>query len=714
MQISMNRSFSLLATATILAGCATAPTSEDPSDQELSAEESAPEQEADQPVETGQSGQYVVNFRDRSIDLEPYVQGFPYSGFAPDLEHRFMLYFETTPEGKWLRHLTWEDDEAVLDVTAGEVLNDIDWSTRSYWGGEYNGVLERFVFRGDEINDEIINLYALNLEDGSVEAITDVDYIYGVGFSEDERLMAYVVRHGKVDPFESCLHIRNLSTDEDRELWCDDAGADRLTWTAVEFFDDDGSVIVRMQHDGNRRTTNLARFSLDEPGPPQLLLERGVEHLRLATIADSLDEEGLLYISAKSGMDNLYRYDFESEESAVLTDLEHDISSATMIERESGLPLLLLLQRLPYGTIVELRNPEDGQVLWTDTRSESIRVGDEFEGDVVFSMSAVDTPFRMERVTAIPPYFQEGGMEPVVGDEGDRLAQETSLMAALPEELAEQLIHCDVERVEFPTFDDVDGKPRMLHAYLFRPRNSPRDDQRLARMTAFYGGGNHFSTANQIMCEAGIITFSPSPRGSRGFGAEFAALTNGDLGGDEIVDLFHGARWLEANLNLRSYQIGVYGSSHGGYATMRAMTFPPSTNDHDDWYDFGFGMSHAGFSDIVHFYHNSNIPDWVLLEAGHPVDEFEKLQDRSPLTHVERLRAPLLLTHGSNDRRVPVEGSRQFAAAAEELNRPVVYEEFEGQGHGIDGLDNRVRYYRAIFQFLEDRVEQRLIDGAGR
>lgn len=638
------------------------------------------------------SGEYVVTFRDRSIDLEPYVQGFPYSAFRPDLEHRFMLYFEDTPEGKWLRHLSWEDGEEI-DVTAGRVLNDIDWSTRSFWGGEYNPFLEAYVFRGDERNDEIINLYALDLDDGTVTALTDVHYIYGVGYTDDYQTMAYVVRNGISEPFDSCLHVRDLSTDEDRVIWCDEGGADTLTWTSVEFSPDESSVILRIQHDGDRRRTNLALFDLDEPGPPTFLLTPGVEHLRLGALSDSFTDDGVVYLSANTGRDNLYRYDFATSQSVQLTDLDHDIGGAILIEDDQR-PLLLLLQSLPYGTIVEFRDPANGEVLWSETRPESIGVRDDHGSQVLFSMSSVETPFRMERVE--------------ISAVENSVELQRELFAELPRELAELLIQCDVERVEFETFDDVDGQPRMLHAYLYLPKDLPPREQQLARMTAFYGGGNHFNSGHQIMCQAGIITFSPAPRGSRGFGADFAALTNGDLGGDEIVDLFFGARWLEANLGLEPRQIGVYGSSHGGYAAMRAMTFPPETNGHNLSYDFGFGMSHAGFSDIIHFFHNSNIPDWVILEAGNPATEADKLRDRSPLTHVERLQAPLLLTHGTNDRRVPVEGSRHFADAARQADAPVHYEEFEGQGHGIDGLDNRMRYYRVLFDFLENQVDPRL------
>jgi dipeptidyl aminopeptidase/acylaminoacyl peptidase len=115
-------------------------------------------------------------------------------------------------------------------------------------------------------------------------------------------------------------------------------------------------------------------------------------------------------------------------------------------------------------------------------------------------------------------------------------------------------------------------------------------------------------------------------------------------------------------------------------------------------------MSHAGFSSIVSFYDATNIPDWIILEAGDPETEREKLLDRSPITHVDRLDSPILLTHGSNDNRVGVTESRAFVEAARALEKPVTYVEFEGQGHGISGLENQVNYYQTRFDFLENVV----------
>ena len=48
-----------------------------------------------------------------------------------------------------------------------------------------------------------------------------------------------------------------------------------------------------------------------------------------------------------------------------------------------------------------------------------------------------------------------------------------------------------------------------------------------------------------------------------------------------------------------------------------------------------------------------------------------------------------------------MEESRKFVERAKRLGKPVTYVEFEGQGHGIRGFDNQVKYYQAVLSFLE-------------
>ncbi len=162
--------------------------------------------------------------------------------------------------------------------------------------------------------------------------------------------------------------------------------------------------------------------------------------------------------------------------------------------------------------------------------------------------------------------------------------------------------------------------------------------------------------------------------------------------------------YISKKLGIPPERIGVFGMSHGGYATMRLMTFPGTVNGNMASFPFGFGVAVAGFSDIIFEHNHSNIPDWTFLEAGDPVKDSIRLQDRSPINHGEKITGPLLLIHGNHDNRVNIEGSRMMYKKLMDLKKPVDFLEVEGQGHGFKGLENNMLYYKTIFSFLEKAV----------
>ena len=60
-----------------------------------------------------------------------------------------------------------------------------------------------------------------------------------------------------------------------------------------------------------------------------------------------------------------------------------------------------------------------------------------------------------------------------------------------------------------------------------------------------------------------------------------------------------------------------------------------------------------------------------------------------------------MLTHGTNDSRVPVAGSRMMADSLKKYEKDVKLVEFAGQGHNIKGMANNNRFYQSWFEFLE-------------
>lgn len=643
---------------------------------------------------TGDPATSLVRYRDREVDLAPFLVGYPYSRFSPDLEHGHLLYFESTPEGQFLRYQ--ELGTGSPDPAAGRRLTDIDWSTRSYWGARYHAASDRFFLTSDESNDEKMNVYALSRRDGSLEQITHHDYTYGWGFSEDERFLAVLDRSGMTEPFHTTLKIHDLETGEVRTVLSDEGRDVRFTWTEPRFDFDNSALFLEVLHDGNRNTPNLARIDLTSPNPDfDLLLPPRVVRYGVSMMKGWVDDHTLLFQSGESGTQDIYRLNLADDSVTRITDFKENVASAALM-KVGERPVILALLGGHVTTEFRLVDPTSGDSLAQSSLPSNCWISDHHGPDAIFQSADTTTPFRLGRVSVVP------------GPSEGSLTFQFDSWLELPSEHQKQICTLRSELVEFPTFD------RTLQGFYLEPINPPKDPaERRVMIIAFYGGDNSYSRDAHILGAAGIATFSPRVRGAWGNGEEFAALNDGDLGGDEIVDLFYAARWLVEHKGYEPHQIGVRGGSHGGYATLRAMTFPPETNDRNDSFDFGFGWSHAGFSDIISFHDECNIPDWVTKEAGDPVRERDKLIDRSPLTHVDRLRAPILLTHGANDWRVPVDESRRFVERAKDLGRPVEYLEFEGQGHGIQGFDNQVRYYQGVMQFLEtiqDPLEEEPIE----
>lgn len=276
-----------------------------------------------------------------------------------------------------------------------------------------------------------------------------------------------------------------------------------------------------------------------------------------------------------------------------------------------------------------------------------------------------------------------------------------------PADVLHDILHGKSEAIEFPTFD-IDPRTmqtRKIHAFLYIPERLPKDpSKRRAIVTAFYGGENKFAVDYQILLQAGFIVLSPAVRGSWGFGAEYYALNDRDLGGNEIIDLIYAGRYLARRFEMNEPQIGLQGGSHGGYCSMRAATFPSEVNNRTESFQWGFAISSFGISNIIDYYHTCNIPDWVLQKAGNPETEQEKLMDRSPVSHADKAIGPILMVHGENDNRVPVDQSRQMAAALSKAGKPYTFVELPGQGHGWRGLAQNLLYYSAVFEFL-DRLD---------
>ena len=101
----------------------------------------------------------------------------------------------------------------------------------------------------------------------------------------------------------------------------------------------------------------------------------------------------------------------------------------------------------------------------------------------------------------------------------------------------------------------------------------------------------------------------------------------------------------------------LYGGSYGGYMTLAGLAFQPEL--------WAAGIAVVPISSFVTFLENTS--EWRRAfrerEYGSLEHDRDFLVEVSPITHVDAIRAPLLLIHGANDPRVPLGEAEQIHAA---------------------------------------------------
>lgn len=625
----------------------------------------------------------TIRFEGRSIDIAPYFRDFPYSLFRISDDGSKLLFFKTGDK-QMLQYVDIFDGE---DLRNAENVTEADFSKRNCWNADFNAADGMVYWIGDEQNDEIINIYRTIPGTGEPEKLTDVPYIYAWSFSPDGTKIAYVSRMGQNENRMDELHILDLKTLEDT-LVCKDRPDFRYTWGDVSWQPEGKGLMLLGLKDMNRTYTNVLYVDLATK-KTKVLTDPTKEASLSGTmvINEWVSPDEAIFISDQDGYNNLYTFKLSTGKVKQATHYTMNLDGAKFVTVD-GKKYIFALQSNPIRTNMILIDPHSYSVIFEQEYPLSLTLGAAKGDAVTMTAGGTTTLFQIVKAKVTTDGIQ---MSNVMG---------------IPEDLQKKLVHSTVERMEIPTFDvdPATGKQRLIHAYLYKPENPLPKDKSLLMVESFYGGDNRYSSEYQIYAQAGIYVLSASPRGSAGFGRDFAAMNDGDLGGNETLDMIYVSRYVADMLDIPAERVGVFGMSHGGYETMRLMTFPGEVNGHKARFPFGFGIETAGFCDIIWQHNHSNIPDWTSLEAGDPVKDSLKLMDRSPITHADKITGPLLLIHGDHDNRVDIGGSRFMADKLQELGRPHKFVEFPGLGHGIKGMENNRRFYNECFRFIETEV----------
>jgi dipeptidyl aminopeptidase/acylaminoacyl peptidase len=255
------------------------------------------------------------------------------------------------------------------------------------------------------------------------------------------------------------------------------------------------------------------------------------------------------------------------------------------------------------------------------------------------------------------------------------------------------------ELIDYPTFDEVDGQPRRIPAFVYRPAGEGPHPV----IISIHGGPESqarpgFSSTYQLWIDRlGAAVVVPNVRGSSGYGKTYLKLDNGKLREDSVKDIGALLDWIATQPDLDASRVAVYGGSYGGY-----MVLASGVHFSDR---LKAAVDIVGISNFVTFLENTQDyrRDLRRPEYGDERDPEMRahLERISPLNNVERIRVPMFVVQGNNDPRVPVSEAEQMVAALREQGSPVWYMNALNEGHGFRKKENRDLFSEATILFFE-------------
>ena len=212
-----------------------------------------------------------------------------------------------------------------------------------------------------------------------------------------------------------------------------------------------------------------------------------------------------------------------------------------------------------------------------------------------------------------------------------------------------------------------------------------------------------FNSTHQWLANRGYAALSVNFRGSTGFGKTFINASTKEWGRKMHDDLIDAVEWAVKEGIADPKKVAIMGGSYGGYATLVGLTFTPDT--------FVCGIDIVGPSNLVTLlqtippYWAPMIEVWATRVGDHRTEEGQTLlTERSPLTHVNRIKKPLLIGQGANDPRVKQSESDQIVTAMQEKNIPVTYVLYPDEGHGFARPENRRSFNAVAEAFLAENL----------
>ncbi len=585
--------------------------------------------------------------------------------------------FKISPDGEYLAYIGQYEGHNNIFLQEVGVFEPVRLTSstdrdinRFGWGNA-----DRVIFMQDNDGDENYRLYTIDLESRAISCLTDYDGVKTqIVDLMRNRPDEIIVAMNRRDPEALDPYLLNIVTGE-MQLLAENPGNVR-DWMA----DNDG--VIRIAFAGDML------YRRDEASAFKKVLELGPEDTFIPHYFTPDNRRVYAYSSIDRDTIAIVEYDLESgrEVRVLFEDPVYDAFGDD--ERDH-----FIYSRPKEGLLYALYTAERRKLHFFDDEAESIygRLQSRFaDYEIVFNSWTDDFSKIVVEVTS------------------DRLPAAYYLYDAETDDLrflrrvAPWLDEEELAVMEPITYEARDGLT--IHGYLTLPKGIKAKN--LPVIVHPHAGPQWrnswgWDARTQFFANRGYAVLQVNFRGSEGYGKRFMKAGFKQWGLKMQDDITDGVLWLIERGIADDDRIAIFGWSFGGYAALAGVTFTPDL--------YACGIDLWGISNYFTFY-DSIPPYWKpFLEEinerwGDAVADRQQMHDTSPVFHVERIKAPLLIVQSANDTRVRRSQSEQMVEELKRYGKEYEYVLIEGEGHALSDESKMIELMGRIEDFLQKHI----------
>ena len=342
------------------------------------------------------------------------------------------------------------------------------------------------------------------------------------------------------------------------------------------------------------------------------------------------DNSGFILRSDVNGNSHLYYYSYEGKLVQQLTSGDWNVTSINYVDEKNRKVFFSANKENifeTHGYAVDLKG-KNLRKITSEKGTHSIMVSSE-GSFVIDKFSNIDNPTKMNLID-----------------------KNGKLIRAIADSKKDVMNSYTLGKVELFTIPTEDGL--QLPAKWILPPNFDKS-KKYPIIFSIYGGPFAPTVSNSFprglsgfyLAQNDIIYFQVDNRGAGHYGKKIVSQVHRNLGKVEIDDFISAAKWVRKLPFIDTNKVGITGGSYGGYATLMCMTRGA------DYFNYGI----AEYS----------VTDWMLYDniyteryMDRPSENPDGYRYGSVLTHADKYKGYLLITHGTMDDNVHMQNTIQL------------------------------------------------------